>query len=191
MDTKVAIRWICRDVEQCRALLKRPYTGDLYHVDWLNGCIVWLGTSFGMPLLLSVNTMILIQWMLMGLGTILLSKRLKLTVWGTLFVLCSLDTAPFIERFVLHSAVFERLNLGWLLLYLWCLLSLIQEKQWSYSICRYWILWTHSLRIMALCSICGVKQYLDWSLVSSQRQVAAQTFFGSGDRLCQYCLSNQ
>ena len=114
--------------------LNAPYTGDLYHVDWLNGCIVWIGTSIGMPLLMSVNTMILIQWLLMGLGTILLSKRLNLTIWGTLFVLCSLDTTPFIERFVLHSAVFERLNLGWLLLYLWCLLGLIEEKNWHYAI---------------------------------------------------------
>ena len=57
--------------------LNAPYTGDLYHVDWLNGCIVWLGTSLGMPLLVSVNSMILLQWMLMGLGTILLGKDLS------------------------------------------------------------------------------------------------------------------
>ena len=98
--------------------LNAPYTGDLYHVDWLNGCIVWIGTSIGMPLLMSVNAMILIQWTLMGIGAIALGNRLKLTFWGILFVLCCLDTTPFIERFVLHSAVFERLNLGWLLFYL-------------------------------------------------------------------------
>ena len=91
--------------------LNTPYAGDLYHVDWLNGFLVWLGTSIGMPLLLSVNSMILVQWILMGVGTIALSKRLNLTFWPTLFILCCLDTTPFLERFVMHSAVFERLNL--------------------------------------------------------------------------------
>lgn len=114
--------------------LNAPYTGDLYHIDWLNGFIVWIGTSIGMPLLMSVNAMILVQWTLMGVGAIALGKRLKLTFWGTFFVLSSLDTTPFIERFVLHSAVFERLNLGWLLFYICCLLGLIQEKRWYYCI---------------------------------------------------------
>ena len=114
--------------------LNVPFTEDLYHVDWLNGLIVWLGTTIGMPLLLSVNAMILIQWTVMGIGAIALSKRLNLTFWATLFILCSLDTTPFLERFVLHSAVFERLNLGWVLLYLYCLLSLIQEQRWYHCI---------------------------------------------------------
>lgn len=114
--------------------LNAPHTGDLYHVDWLNGFIVWLGTSVGMPLLLSVNAMIVVQWILMGIGAIAVSKRLNLTFWTTLFILCSLDSTPFIERFVLHSAVFERLNLGWPLLYLYCLLGLVQEQRWYYSV---------------------------------------------------------
>ena len=114
--------------------LNAPYTGDLYHVDWLNGFIVWMGTSIGMPFLMSVNAMILLQWTLMGIGAIALGKRLQLTFWPMLFIVCCLDTTPFIERFVLHSSVFERLNLGWVLLYLYCLTGLIQKQRWQYCI---------------------------------------------------------
>jgi len=112
--------------------LNAPFTGELYHVDWLNGLIVWMGTHVGLPFLLSVNAMILLQWTLMGVGAIALCKHLKLTFWSTLFVVLSLNSTPFIERFALHSAVFERLNLGWLLLYLTCLLNVIEHKQWRY-----------------------------------------------------------
>lgn len=114
--------------------LNAPFTGELYHVDWLNGMLVWMGTQIGMPFLVSVNAMILLQWMLMGIGVIALCKQVNLTFWSSLFVLLSLNTTPFIERFVLHSAVFERLNLGWLLLYLTVLFHVSVHKQWRYCI---------------------------------------------------------
>ena len=144
--------------------LNVPFTGDLYHVDWLNGLIVWLGTTIGMPLLLSVNAMILIQWT-DGHWRNRLSKRLNLTFWATLFILCCLDTTPFLERFVLHSAVFERLNLGWVLLYLYCLLGLIQEQRWYHCIGGIVIFWTGRVGFLALCTVCHLKQCLD-SLVA-------------------------
>ncbi len=114
--------------------LNVPYTGDLYHVDWLNGLLVWIGTSIGLPFLLSINAMVLGQWMLLGVGTIALCKQLRFQFWSTLFVMMTVSTSPFVLRFVLHSAVFERLNLGWLLFYLTCLLRLLETPRW------YWII---------------------------------------------------
>ena len=108
--------------------LNVPNSGVLYHVDWLNGMLVWMGTKVGLPFLLSVNAMIFFQWILLGLGIILLCRHVGLKYWSILFVVCALDTSPFVERFILHSAVFERLNLGWLLLYHTCLLGTIQKR---------------------------------------------------------------
>lgn len=114
--------------------LNAPYTGDLYHVDWLNGLLVWIGTRVGLPFLLSINVVVLSQWMLLGVGTIALCKQLRFQFWSTLFVMMTVSTSPFVLRFVLHSAVFERLNLGWLLFYLACLLKLLETPRW------YWII---------------------------------------------------
>ena len=44
--------------------LNAPYTGDLYHVDWLNAAIVSFFQSLHLPFLLSVNCMLLFQWAL-------------------------------------------------------------------------------------------------------------------------------
>ncbi len=114
--------------------LNYPYTGELYHVDWLNGLYVWLGLQVGLPFLFSVNVVLMCQWILLGWGAIGLSKRVGIGTWGTIFVLASLDTSPFLERFVLHSAVFERANLGWLLMYLTCLMATIQTQHRRYVI---------------------------------------------------------
>ena len=109
--------------------LNVPNNGELYHVDWLNGMLVWMGTKVGLPFLLSVNIMIVVQWILLGIGIVLLCRHVGLKYWSTLFVVCALDTSPFMERFILHSAVFERLNLGWLLLYHTSLLAAIQKRR--------------------------------------------------------------
>ena len=114
--------------------LNYPYTGELYHVDWLNGLFVWMGTQVGFPFIFSVNVMLWLQWILLGWGVITLSKQIGMQTWGTLFVLAALDTSPFLERFVLHSAVFERANLGWLLMYLTCLMATIQTQHLRYVI---------------------------------------------------------
>lgn len=104
--------------------LNAPYTGDLYHVDWLNAAIVSFFQSLHLPFLLSVNCMLLFQWALLGVGLISLGKHFKLSPWGMIFCILALDTSLFMQRFVLQSGVFERINLGTLCLYLLCLFKI-------------------------------------------------------------------
>ena len=108
--------------------LNAPHTGDLYHVDWLNAAIVSILQSLNIPFLLSVNCMLALQWILLGVGIIALGQYFKLTHWGMIFSILALDTSVFVQRFILQSGVFERVNLGMLCLYLFCLLNISKSN---------------------------------------------------------------
>lgn len=117
--------------------LNAPYTGDLYHVDWLNAAIVNCFQTLQVPFLLSINCMLAFQWILFGIGVIALAKHFKLRSWGIIFCILSVDTSLFVQRFVLQSGVFERMNLGTLCLYLLCLLKIPQSTKhhlWQWTL---------------------------------------------------------